>query len=207
MRRAATKKAPRQLRRLSPEDRRRQLLGVAARLLTEQGATRLQFTELATAAGVSRPVIYRFFPTRQALLSAVLDDFVTELSRRFFEAAARSRMGSLDKITAAFVNAVCDTIEDKGAGAWHLLGSGGADAEAAQLGRAALDRIVEPWLPAIAERTHAQPRQVRNLSVMLVAAGRAVLELWYAGSLSRHEAELDATRGVSALLKAFTRAK
>jgi hypothetical protein len=39
---------------------------------------------------------------------------------------------------------------------------------------------------------------------MIVAAGRAVLELWYGGVLTREEAVRDASRGVSAMLAAFT---
>ena len=38
---------------------------------------------------------------------------------------------------------------------------------------------------------------------MIVAAGRAALEEWYNGSLSREEVARFATRGVNALLKAF----
>jgi hypothetical protein len=40
---------------------------------------------------------------------------------------------------------------------------------------------------------------------MIVAAGRAVLELWCAGVLTRAEAVRDTTRGVSALVEGFTR--
>jgi hypothetical protein len=40
---------------------------------------------------------------------------------------------------------------------------------------------------------------------MIVAAGRAALERWYTGDLTREEAVRDATRGVTALLHAFSR--
>jgi len=39
---------------------------------------------------------------------------------------------------------------------------------------------------------------------MVVAASRAVLDLWCAGALSREAAVRDTVRGVSALLAAFT---
>ncbi|MBI4515991.1 MAG: hypothetical protein HY699_09285 [Deltaproteobacteria bacterium] len=41
---------------------------------------------------------------------------------------------------------------------------------------------------------------------MIVAAGRVVLEQWYSGALTRAEAVRATTRGVSALLQAFTTA-
>jgi hypothetical protein len=39
---------------------------------------------------------------------------------------------------------------------------------------------------------------------MMVAAGRAALEQWYSGDLTREEAVRDTTRGVAALLQAFS---
>ena len=202
-RKQRTQPAPRP--RLSPEHRREQLLTVAARLLTEQGVDGLQFTELAAAAGVTRPVVYKFFPSRPALIAAVLGDFEDALRKRFVEGAARHLPGTLEEITRVFVDAVCDAIEDKGAGPWHLLASNGPDPEAARLGREIQERLVAPWYQRIAEATGASPREVETVSAMLVAAGRAVLERWYAGGLSRAEAARDATRGVSALLRAFMR--
>src|SRR5262245_19282245 len=61
--------------RVPPDARRRQLLDEAARLLTEHGIEQLQITEVATRVGVSRPLVYRQFPTRQALVRALLEDF------------------------------------------------------------------------------------------------------------------------------------
>ncbi len=191
--------------RFSAEQRRQQILDVAAKLLTKHGVDGLLFTDLAAAAGVTRPVIYKFFPTRRALVMGVLEDFEATLRQRFMDSAAKRFPGTLEAITRLFVDAVCDTIESKGAGPWELLASNGPDPEIARLGRAIQERLVAPWRPRIAEMTGASPREVLSVSHMLVAAGRAVLALWYAGSLSREQAAKSATRGVSALLREFTR--
>ncbi|MBI4515992.1 MAG: TetR/AcrR family transcriptional regulator [Deltaproteobacteria bacterium] len=100
--------------RLSPDERRRQLLQVAAELMTQRGIDAVQFAEVAAAAGVTRQLVYRFFPSRQALIMAVLEDFAGELTQRFGRGAARSIPGSLDEVTRVFVEAVCDTIEARG---------------------------------------------------------------------------------------------
>jgi hypothetical protein len=42
-----------------------------------------------------------------------------------------------------------------------------------------------------------------TLARMLVAAGRAAIELWCAGFLTRDEVVRDTTRGVSALVESF----
>jgi AcrR family transcriptional regulator len=189
--------------RLEPEERRRQIVGVAAALLARGGLDALQFTELAAAAGVTRPVVYKFFSTREALVQAILDDFEAELASRFRAAARTATVGSLAEATRVFIDAICDAIEAKGAGAWELLGGHGPDAEVARLGRAAQARLMRPWRTSIAAATGASKGEVETVTAMLVAAGRAVLERWYRGEISRAEAARDATRGVSALLAAF----
>jgi hypothetical protein len=103
-----------------------------------------------------------------------------------------------------FVEAVCDTIDEKGAGAWRLLDWKGSDPELGRFAREIEDRLVGPWHARIALATGASEREAETLARMIVAAGRAVLERWYDGVLSREEAVRDATRGVSALLQAFT---
>jgi len=149
--------------------------------------------------------VYKFFPTRTALVEAILADFEEELTRRFFAAASGPMPESLEDATRIFIDAICETIEAKGAGAWDLLGGHAADAEIAALGRSVQARLMKPWYAPIAAATGASKREVRTVSAMLVAAGRAVLAEWYAGELSRAGAARDTTRGVSALLAAFTR--
>ena len=192
-------------RRLSAEERRRGLLKAAGELITARGIDALQFAEVAAAAGVTRQLVYRFFPSRQALIMGVLEDFSEDLTRRFGEGAARSIPGSLDAVARVFVDAVCDTIEAKGAGPWHLLGSQGPDPEVARLGRQILDRLVAPWQIHIAETIGVSGLEAAIVARMIVAAGRAALEHWQDGSLTRDEAVRITTRGVSALLQAFAR--
>ncbi len=210
-RRSRVRRAPRvashrgQPARLSPEERRRQLLRATAELMTRRGVDAVQFGEVAAAAGVTRQLVYRFFSSRQALIMAVLEDFAEDLTQRFGRGAARSIPGDLDAVTRVFVEAVCDTIEIKGTGPWHLLDSKGPDPEVARLGQDIQDRLISPWRMRIAETIGASAREAAIVARMVIAAGRAVLELWYTGALTRDEAVRATTRGVSALLQAFTK--
>jgi AcrR family transcriptional regulator len=189
--------------RLSPDERRRQLLQAAADLITTHGVDRVQFAEVAAAAGVTRQLVYRFFPTRPALILAVLDDYAADLTQRFGHGAARSLPGDLEAGTRVFVEAVCETIAARGAGPWELLDAKGPDPVIARRGREILDRIVAPWRVRIAETIGVSRREATILASMIVAAGRAVLAQWYAGPLSRTEAVRITTGGVSAVLQAF----
>lgn len=59
-------------RRLSPDDRRDQLLDCARRLILDHGLSTLTMERLAVAADVSSPLIYKYFDTRLQLLQALL---------------------------------------------------------------------------------------------------------------------------------------
>lgn len=61
--------------RLSREDRHRQLLDVAWRLAREEGTDALTLPRMAEEAGVTKPVIYAHFGTRNGLLTALYQDF------------------------------------------------------------------------------------------------------------------------------------
>lgn len=171
--------------------------------MTLRGVDAVQFPEVAAAAGVTRQLVYRFFPSRQALIMAVLEDFADDLTQRFGRGAAQSLPGNLDEATRVFVVAVCDTIEAKGTGPWHLLDSKGPDPDVARLGAAIQNRLVNPWRARIAATIGASEQDAAVVARMIVAAGRAALEQWYDGALSREEAVHATTRGVSALLQAF----
>jgi AcrR family transcriptional regulator len=195
--------APRQ--RLSPEERRRHLLQVAAGLISARGVDAVQFPEVAAAAGITRQLVYRFFPSRQALIMAVLEDFAEALTQRLGRAAVYNMPGNLEEGTRLFVEAVCDTIEAKGAGPWHLLDSKGPDREVARLGQEIQSRLVGPQLARIADAIGVSEREAAVVAQMIVAGGRAALEQWYNGTISCEEAVRATTLGVTALLKAFAR--
>ena len=190
---------------MTPEQRRRQLLSVAGELLTDKGVDRLNIAGLAAAAGVTRPIVYRHFPNRQALIVALLEDFESTLTERFVSHAMSSIPGNITDITRVFVSVACDTIEARGAGAWHLLDARGSDPRVVKVGREIQARLMAPWKGAIGETTLSTEREVDTASRMILAAGRAVLDLWLEGLLTREEAVRDAARGISGILGAFSR--
>jgi AcrR family transcriptional regulator len=185
-------------------DRRRQLLRTAAELLRREGIDGLELTRLAAEAGVSRPIVYRFFESRQALIVGLLEDLEAELGVRFAQVTARQLPAAVEDATRLFVDAACDVIEAKGVGTWELLGSKGPDPAVARLARKIHERLLAPWYLPVAAATGLDAREAETLSRMLVAAARSVLEEWYTGAISREDAVRHATRGVSGLLAAFS---
>src|SRR6266545_2943038 len=59
--------------RLPASDRRRQLLEIALDFFSRKGFEGTTTREIAAAAGVTEAIIFRHFPSKQALYTAVLD--------------------------------------------------------------------------------------------------------------------------------------
>jgi AcrR family transcriptional regulator len=59
-------------RRLASDDRRRQLLDHAVELFAEHGYDELSMAAFARAAGISKPLLYHYFPSKRALFEAAL---------------------------------------------------------------------------------------------------------------------------------------
>ncbi|GGT33155.1 TetR/AcrR family transcriptional regulator [Streptomyces purpureus] len=73
-------------RRLSVEERRRQLLGAALSLFAHRAPEEVSLDDVAEAAGVSRPLVYRYFPGgKQQLYEAALRSAADELELCFTE--------------------------------------------------------------------------------------------------------------------------
>ena len=60
--------------RLSPEERRKQLLTAAIDLFAEKGFGEAKHADIARRVGVSTPATFVYFPTREALLEAVIEE-------------------------------------------------------------------------------------------------------------------------------------
>lgn len=77
-------------RRLPAEDRRRQVLSVARRVFAERGYEDTSIDEIAAAAGVTKPIVYRHFEGKHDLYQAVLEEHLGDLIKRLWVALASS---------------------------------------------------------------------------------------------------------------------
>jgi AcrR family transcriptional regulator len=88
MTRAATTPATPAYRRLSVEQRRTQLLTAALSLFAHHAPEEVSLDDVAEAAGVSRPLVYRYFPGgKQQLYEAALRSAADRLELCFAEPA------------------------------------------------------------------------------------------------------------------------
>jgi AcrR family transcriptional regulator len=80
-------------RRLNPDDRRREVLDAAVRVLRRRGPDDCRVVDITTEAGTAKGNFYRYFPTWDDLLLAVRDHLVEEYGNE-----VRERMAALDPI-------------------------------------------------------------------------------------------------------------
>jgi AcrR family transcriptional regulator len=59
--------------RMSPDQRREQLIDAALEVILERGYARISIEAIARAAGITRPVVYDHFPNLNRLLHAVIE--------------------------------------------------------------------------------------------------------------------------------------
>ena len=68
--------------RLSAEDRRRQLIGIGLRQLTERPIHELSLDEIGAEAGISRGLLFHYFPTKRDYYTAVVQAAADRLVRQ-----------------------------------------------------------------------------------------------------------------------------
>ncbi|MEU6686502.1 TetR/AcrR family transcriptional regulator [Streptomyces sp. NPDC046832] len=72
-------------RRMGVEERRQQLIGVALELFSRRSPDDVSIDEIASAAGISRPLVYHYFPGKLSLYEAALQRASDDLAARFVE--------------------------------------------------------------------------------------------------------------------------
>ena len=88
--------------RLSPEGRRNQLLDSARDLIQDQGFSGFTMEALATAAGVSNPLVYKYFDTRLELLQELWTREYERYNRNVREQLTKAE--NFEDIVRLFVN-------------------------------------------------------------------------------------------------------
>lgn len=114
--------------RMTGEQRRLQLLETAFAIIRTDGTAALNFVRLADAAGVSRPVVYEHFATKEGLFLALYQWFDDQLVRSIADAVRHhgdTLKSAATAISTAYVEAVVDAGPECGAVTAALFGHPG----------------------------------------------------------------------------------
>ncbi|MDX3381116.1 TetR/AcrR family transcriptional regulator [Streptomyces niveiscabiei] len=104
------------------EERRQQLIGVALELFAQRSPDEVSIDEIAAAAGISRPLVYHYFPGKISLYEAALKRASEDLASRFVE----PREGPLGTRLLRVMRRYFDFVDDHGPGFAALLRGGPA---------------------------------------------------------------------------------
>lgn len=151
--------------RLSPAARRDQITAVATRMIDEGGVEALTMTDLATAAGVTRALVYRYFPGREDVITEVLRRQSVELLAATAPRAGATVGENLDRALTVYRDRFARTLErvQDGAGSSTFAAAIAGHARDVQVGRIAA-QLVDPGQPGARERLHAWLMLVEDLA-------------------------------------------
>ncbi|MCD7437481.1 TetR/AcrR family transcriptional regulator [Streptomyces lincolnensis] len=109
-------------RRMGVEERRQQLIGVALDLFSRRSPNEVSIDEIAAAAGISRPLVYHYFPGKLSLYEAALKRAAEDLASRFVEPHEGPLGGRLLRVMRRFF----DFVDEHGPGFSALMRGGPA---------------------------------------------------------------------------------
>ena len=116
--------------RLDVDERRRQLVALGIELFSERTYDDVSIDELAQAAGISKGLLYHYFPTKRHFYVATVREAATQLLEK---TATPEGMDSLERLRAG-LDAYIDYVSKHGKPYQALLRSGvGADAEVTRI--------------------------------------------------------------------------
>jgi AcrR family transcriptional regulator len=93
-------------RKEQKEQTRKHLIEIAFRQFAKDGLIATRTADIANAAGVSHGLVFVHFPTREALLISVIEEFGSRITRRIHELAGSG--GSVREVLEAHVNGLTE---------------------------------------------------------------------------------------------------
>src|SRR5918996_2662662 len=109
-------------RRMGVDERRQQLIGVALELFSQRSPDDVSIDEIASAAGISRPLVYHYFPGKLSLYEAALKRAAEDLADRF----AEPHEGPLGARLLRVMHRFFDFVDEHGPGFSALMRGGPA---------------------------------------------------------------------------------
>lgn len=191
--------------RLSPEERQQQLLRVTSDIIATDGVDSVRIPYVAAAAGVTRPVVYKFFQNRHDLIKGVLEDFRDDFAARTPKILeTNDENADIALIARGFIDAACDTIEARGPGGWQIVRSAGHDPEISAISKDFRRQLVQPWLIPLRELTGVDDAEALALADLFLTGAGEILQRWIDGEFSRQQVATLLGRIILAVLNEFT---
>jgi len=185
--------------RLNVDERRRQLLDAGAALFAEHAYEEISMRDIAQAAGVSKPLLYHYFPSKIDLFKEAVAEKAAELARLIEPAGEGTPLGQLSNSLDAYLAWI-----EANARAWSkLVQSAASLPEARELIEGFRQRTMDMALARLASGGTPRPALRTTISGWLGFMDAAILDWTQHGDLPREDLrDLLIAAFVAALLSA-----
>ena len=184
------------MKRLPPDQRRAVIVEAAGRLFGERGYDGTRLDEIAAAAGVTKPILYRHFAGKQRLYLALLERHRDDLER--FTVPAE---GTLEERLRAVLEVWLTYVETH-AYAWRMLFRDTGGGPAVQAFRVEVHARARTVLAAMIGALAQEPIPEREREPLgeLLSMGMASVVLWWTEERTVERADV-----LDALTRVWTR--
>jgi AcrR family transcriptional regulator len=169
--------------RLAVDERRRQIIDAGAALFAEHSYEEISMRQIASAAGVSKPLLYHYFPSKKQLFQAAVADAAAQLLALIEPAAGGS---PAEQLTAS-LDAYLTWIEANARTWTKLMQSAAALPEAQELVEGFRTRTMEMMLIGLTGAADPSPALRTAINGWLGFMDAAILDWTRTGQLTRLE--------------------
>lgn len=149
---------------MSPEARRTLILDAAASIVLEQGVAGCTTEAVAASSNVSRPLVYKYFPTRDALLGALLQrefDHIRGRSANLVSPEAPSEV-----VRRVYVRRYLEYVLERGALMRALINDAGAVGHVGEVKHVQQSSITQYWVEKTME-TYGVPKELARMGTIM----------------------------------------
>jgi AcrR family transcriptional regulator len=169
--------------RLNVDERRAQILAAGSALFAEHSYEEISMRQIAEAAGVSKPLLYHYFPSKIDLFKAAVAEAAAELERLIEPSGA----GSAPEQLAASLDAYLSWIEPNALTWTKLMESAASLPEAREIVEGFRARTMEIVLAALIGRRKPRPALRTAIRGWLGYMDAAILDWTHGRDLTRDQ--------------------
>jgi AcrR family transcriptional regulator len=169
--------------RLNVDERRRQMVEAASKIFAEHAFEEISMRQIAEAAGVSKPLLYHYFPSKIELFKAAVADRAAELQSMIEPSGEGTPFEQLTTSLDAYLGWI-----EQNSQAWtKLMQSAAMLPEAGELVEAFRTQTLEQLLRHLTGRRKVRPLLRNALKGWLGYVDAAILDWRESGDLSRDQ--------------------
>ncbi|TCN50756.1 TetR family transcriptional regulator [Rhodococcus sp. SMB37] len=99
---------------MDPQERRRQILDRSAEIFARKGINATTIRDIAAAVGVHSGALYHYFPSKEAIVTELIREYIDDISGRCREVVARS-LSPIERLEALAAIALDSNVQYHGA--------------------------------------------------------------------------------------------